>query len=138
MSDYVRRYLYVNICKHEVVLNLIKVEFFDDEKLFKKTFCIKVNVNESDISKEIAHYARSGLYEKIMILLSKIYVCEDLLKISEPHLEDREIRKKELDSMRKDNKDRIFFFDILDNTMFDYAWSCLDTVFKHNTGSLYI
>ena len=125
----IHRYIYAKICKEEIVINLIKREYYDDD--YFETNAIKLNIkDDSEKNPEYSLYSKlrffieSELQTDIMNLL-KTYHNLNNGSIKSKVIEIRNLRLKELEGLDT-RKPNIHFNDVVDAYLFDSVYDIFE------------
>lgn len=127
MKYAVQRNIYTKICKHEVVINLIKREYFDDQIKFD---AIKININEkmenvsqNDMYSKLKFLIESGAQSDFLDFLNSYYQLNDK-SFKFKLIEVRNLRMKEYEGMDM-RKPNVRFDDVVDECKFDNIYTKL-------------
>lgn len=119
MSERVKRCLYAHFAKHELIFNLIKIEYRDD---YNHIDAIKITVKESDLAERLKFLVEHGLQTNTLTTLFENCYITNLLKFKVLQLNTRDIRIKELDGLNIEKPDK-FFDDVIDSSLFDHLYN---------------
>lgn len=125
----VNRRIFIKICKHEIIINLIKINVLNND--FSRIDAIKIIINESIIGNNPESYEKLKFLsetDKQLDILKLINICyqNGNTKVKPIKLKSRDLLIKELHALRTD-KPGIYFYNLVENNniVFDKLFNTL-------------
>lgn len=115
MSGKVQRSLYIHLGKHELIFNLIKIEYYED---YNHVDAVKITVKESELANKFKYLIQCGSQVDVLKLLIETCYSKNLFKFKVLQLNKRDVRLKELYGLNINRPDD-FFDDVIDTCLFD-------------------
>lgn len=126
MSEKVRRSFYAHFGKHNVIINLIKVEYRAE---YNHIDAIKVIIKESDLTDKLKFLIDVGAQTDMLKLLITNCYNKELFKFKDLRLNRYDFRIKEFNGLNIEKSDT-FFDDIIDTVLFDRFYQTASNLTK--------